>query len=200
MPAQQQDSDTAAAAKDPQTRIAIRQIALRLFRENGYDETTVEQIIDAAGVQAETFHGFFPTKVDVVLRDEMDLIVSAAFALQPPELTPIAALRAAFRATFDQLSEKERATFRDATVLTVTVAEVRARMMDEIVRTIEVVASALGRRLGRDPGDFAIRTFAGAVVGAGISAWLAAGDELGSYLAKFDSALELIEGGLPLPG
>ena len=41
--------------KKAQTRAAIQAYALRLFREQGYDATTIEQIIDAADVSETTF-------------------------------------------------------------------------------------------------------------------------------------------------
>ena len=41
--------------KKARTRAAIRQHALRLFRQQGYDATTIEQIADAAEVSPATF-------------------------------------------------------------------------------------------------------------------------------------------------
>ena len=80
--------------KKVKTRAAIREHALRLFREQGYAETTVDQIADAAEVSPSTFFRYFPTKEDVVLDDEFDPMLAAAFRSQPPELTPIQAVRA----------------------------------------------------------------------------------------------------------
>ena len=59
--------------KKARTRAAIRDHALRLIREQGYDATTVEQIAEAAEVSPSTFFRYFPTKEDVVLQDDMDL-------------------------------------------------------------------------------------------------------------------------------
>ena len=51
--------------KKTATSDRIRASALRLFREQGYDATTVEQIAGAAGVSHMTFFRYFPTKEDV---------------------------------------------------------------------------------------------------------------------------------------
>src|SRR6266516_841718 len=59
--------------KKARTRAAIRDHAMRLIREQGYDATTVEQIAEAAEVSPSTFFRYFPTKEDVVLQDDMDL-------------------------------------------------------------------------------------------------------------------------------
>ena len=113
---------------------AIREHALRLFREQGYDATTVEQIAAAAEVSPSTFFRYFPTKEDVVLQDDFDDRMFEAFDRQPPALAPIAALRAAMRETIATFTpaEWDRVPGR-APALGMSVPEVRARMMDEIV-------------------------------------------------------------------
>ena len=83
--------------KKARTRAALRQHALRLFREQGYQQTTVEQIAAAAEVSPSTFFRYFPTKEDLVLQDDMDARLIAALEQQPAELGPVAAVRAATR-------------------------------------------------------------------------------------------------------
>src|SRR5689334_13716823 len=94
--------------KKAKTRAAIQEHALRLFRKQGYEETTVEQIADAAEVSPSTFFRYFPTKEDVVLYDAFDPLLIEAFRAQPPELTPTKALRASIREVFGSLSAEER--------------------------------------------------------------------------------------------
>src|ERR1700755_3461701 len=93
--------------KKARTRATIRQEALRLFREQGYQATTVEQIAAAAEVSPSTFFRYFPTKEDVVLQDDMDIRLVEAFARQPADLAPIAAVRAAVREAWNSFTDTE---------------------------------------------------------------------------------------------
>jgi len=187
--------------KKARTRAAIREHALRLFGEQGYQATTVEQIAAAAEVSPSTFFRYFPTKEDVVLRDDFDERVVDAFERQPPTMTPLAALRAAIREAVATLSPAEWEEFRQTTALGATVPEIRARTLDELSRTIDVMAGALAKRTGRSADDLAVRTYVGAIFGVMMSI-LSPGDwaaDIGKQTFKrIDEALALLESGLPL--
>ncbi len=185
--------------KKARTRAAIRQHAVRLFREQGYHATTVEQIAEAAEVSPSTFFRYFPTKEDVVLQDDFDVLALEAFQAQPPGLGPVAAFRAAMSAVFRQLSAEDLERFRETTALSITVPEIRARSFEEFAHGIQVIAEAMAKRVGRDPGDFAVRNLAGAIVGVVMAATLAeAQDPGGDMLSAIDTALAHLENGLPL--
>src|SRR5438445_2877811 len=94
--------------KKARTRAAIRQEAMRLFREQGWEKTTVEQIAEAAEVSPSTFFRYFPTKEDVVLRDDYDELMVESFRAQPAEMTPLQAVRKALREVFGSLTPRER--------------------------------------------------------------------------------------------
>ena len=104
--------------KKARTRAAIRQHALRLFRERGYSATTVEQIAAAAEVSPATFFRYFPTKEDVVLQDDMDTVTLGALEAQPAALGPIAAMRSATAAMIAQLSQADLDRLRETIELT----------------------------------------------------------------------------------
>jgi AcrR family transcriptional regulator len=195
--------------KKARTRAALREHALRLFREHGYHATTVEQIAAAADVSPSTFFRYFPTKEDVVLQDGMDTRMVEAFAGQPPELSPIAAVRAAMRESWTSFTAEDWELIRQGGDLSMRVPEIRARAMDEFARTQIVIAEALANRTGRKPGDLQVRVFAGAVVGVMLSVFLpnlsdpgsdpTAGFHLGpEAVDRVDEALALLEAGLPL--
>ena len=189
--------------KKARTRAALREHALRLFRLQGYQATTVEQIAAAAEVSPSTFFRYFPTKEDLVLQDDMDTRMIEAFEHQPPGLGPIAAVRAASREMLAAYSAADMDLLRETTRLTMTVPEIRARAMDEFARTITVVAEAVARRAGRSPDDLAVRAVAGAVIGVIMSItmpWEGWSEERSfeDMFGRIDEALGLLEAGLPL--
>jgi AcrR family transcriptional regulator len=188
--------------KKARTRAAIREHALRLFRQQGYSLTTVEQIAAAAEVSPATFFRYFPTKEDVVLQDDSEVVTIEGLNAQPPELSPVAAFRAAATASLAAMTDADKEQFRETAQLTAQVPEIRARALDEFTRTIDEIAAALAGRVGRAPDDFAVRTLAGAIMGVIMSATmpgLMAGDvDITEMFGRIDAALAQLEAGLPL--
>jgi AcrR family transcriptional regulator len=185
--------------KKAQTRAAIQSHALRLFREQGYDATTVEQIIDAADVSESTFFRYFPTKEDLVLQDDYDPLIVEAYKAQPPGLPPIPAIRATFGALFAHMSAQQQAEQRERVALVLSVPKLRAAMLDEYAKAMQLLAATMAERAGRRPDDFAVRTIAGAVVGALMAVLAEMADHPGADLAALiDEAIAYLESGLSL--
>lgn len=185
--------------KRARTHAAIQQHALRLFREQGYDATTVEQIAEAAEVSASTFFRYFPTKEDVALYDSLDPLIIAAFEAQPLDLNPIQALRRAMHAVVGDLSREQLRDMQERFDLIREVPELRARMLSEFTRTIQMTAEIVARRLQRPPDDFAVRTFAGALVGVSMAVMLTTDDDpTQDFLALMDEGMAHLEAGLSL--
>ena len=189
--------------KKARTRASLREHALRLFREKGYQNTTVEQIAAAAEVSPSTFFRYFPTKEDLVLQDDLDIRMVAAFEQQPAGLGLVAAVRAAARQMFESYTATDMEVLRQTTELTMTVPEIRARAMEEFARTITVVAEAVAKRAGRSPDDLAVRTAAGAIIGVIMATTMpwerwSEGGSFDDMFGRIDEALALLEAGLPL--
>lgn len=184
--------------KKARTRAAIQRAALRLFEQQGYAETTVDEIAAAAEVSQSTFFRYFPAKEDVVLHDSLDPLLLAAFRAQPAELGPLPALRAALAQMRAQLPAElwEREQARHA--LVIEVPELRGRMLDGMLAMVDMLGAVIAERSGRTPDDFALRVFAGALVGVAMTAMIDAPPPGHDYFGRFDRALELLEAGLPL--
>ncbi len=189
--------------KKARTRATIRAEALRLFREQGYHATTVEQIAAAAEVSPSTFFRYFPTKEDVVLQDDMEPLLAEAIEHQPPELGVVAAVRASLRTVIGHLDEEQWDRIRQQAELSMTTPEVRARAMDDFARTLGVMAEVVARRTGLSPDDLRVRTAAGAIFGAILSATApwdqnAEGFVNSDFFQRIDDALGVLEDGLSL--
>lgn len=184
--------------KKQKTRWAIQEHALRLFAQQGYDATTVEQIAAAAEISPSTFFRYFKTKEDVVVEDEYDPMLVAAVQAAPAELAPVQAIRHALRNAFSQIGEAERRKVFERTQLILSVPALRARTLENLAATIDIMAGPMAERSGRDPKDFAVRAFAGACIGA----WLAAiqewidSDGHKDLADLMDEALGALENGL----
>jgi AcrR family transcriptional regulator len=185
--------------KKARTRAAIQSHALRLFAEQGYAETTVDEIAAAAEVSQSTFFRYFPTKEDVVLHDRYDPLLIAAFHAQPDDVSPIDALRRAMVGVLGALPSDALELERLRGSLIFAVPELRARFMDEIASAIGMIAEAVAERIGRDPGEFVVRNFVGAVMGVALAAASDMADKPDAdYLAAFDRGLAHLDAGLPL--
>jgi AcrR family transcriptional regulator len=72
--------------KKIRTNETFQREAYRLFDENGYANTTVEQIAEAAEVSPSTFFRYFPCKELVLMADDLDRVTIDALARQPADL------------------------------------------------------------------------------------------------------------------
>jgi AcrR family transcriptional regulator len=178
--------------KKARTRAAIQSQAIRLFRDRGYDSTTVEQIAEAAEVSQSTFFRYFPTKEDVVMYDVFDPLFIQAFRAQPSELAPLPALRRAMRQVFANMPAAVIENEAEREKLIKSVPELRSRMLHEFMRSLELLIGLLSERTGRPTTDIAVRSMAGAIIGVSASAWLT------DDLAAMDAGLAHLEAGLPL--
>jgi AcrR family transcriptional regulator len=185
--------------KKARTRAEIQRQALRLFRERGYEATTVARIAEAAEVSESTFFRYFPTKEDVVLWDELDPLVFEVFKAQPAESGPIRALRDAIRHVIARTSAAQREHLRERVRLLLSVPPLRATLVDQIHGPMRLLAEAVAERNGRRPDDPAVRALTGAMMGVGLSAMFAAAERPNADIVSLiDEGLAQLEAGLPL--
>jgi len=186
--------------KKAKTRQAIQEQAIRLFRSQGYDRTTVEQIADAADVSPSTFFRYFPTKEDVVLYDALDPLLMEAFRRQPPELTALGAMREAMHEIWGALTAEEMDEQIERGRLAYTVPALRERYVMEMVRTVALMVDLVAERLGRSRDDFEIQVATGAVMGGVLAAMLPMYDGRPGVdaIELVDRAVDVLERGISL--
>jgi AcrR family transcriptional regulator len=180
--------------KKARTRESIRDHAFRLFREQGYGATTVEQIAEAAEVSPSTFFRYFPNKEDVALTDDLDPLLLESFRAQPPELSQVAAIRAAIRSVLAETPPEVLERDRERQAVVFATPDLRARTLDAAVAMVRMVAEVIAERTGRKPDDLEVLALAGAVIGAAIAAFAASADDPDAELfARVDETLRALE-------
>ena len=189
--------------KKARTRASIREQAFRLFREQGYQATTVEQIAAAAEVSPSTFFRYFPAKEDVVLQDDLEPLILEAIERAPEGLSPVAAARTALREAVAAMTPGQWERIRETTALAMATPEVRARSLDDFTRTVREMTTVMAKRAGRSPDDTAVQAVAGAIFGvilAVTTTWTDLTEETVNteMFDRIDAGLDLLERGLPL--
>ncbi|MEU1116792.1 MULTISPECIES: TetR family transcriptional regulator [unclassified Streptomyces] len=180
--------------KKARTKAAIQREAVRLFREQGYSATTIEQIAEAAEVAPSTVFRYFATKQDLVFSHDYDLPFAMMFQAQSPDLTPIQAERQAIRSMLKDIPEQELALQRERFVLILNEPELWGASLGNIGQTMQLMSEQVAKRAGRDPRDPAVRAYTGAVFGVMLQIsmdW--ANDPEMDFAATLDEALYCLE-------
>jgi AcrR family transcriptional regulator len=185
--------------KKAKTMAAIQMHALRLFRELGYKATTVEQIAEAAEISYSTFFRYFSSKEEVLLIDNYDPLLVAAFESQPEELSPLRALRAAMISGVSELTPDELATMRERNALVMAVPELRTAMLNSMLNMMDMLIDLIWKRTDGKQDELAVRALAGAVIGVNISVVLYYAEHPeADFAALLEEGLNKLEAGFPL--
>ncbi|NMH80543.1 TetR family transcriptional regulator [Pseudonocardia xinjiangensis] len=176
--------------------------AVTLFRERGYEDTTVDDIAAAAGVGRRTFFRYFRSKEDAVSPDHETALARAAEVFETAHATePAAAL--ALRAgetVFDIYTDDPHLSV-ERYRLTHDVPVLRDRESASIDHYRRLFTRYLRGRFADDPdGDLRAAVIGAAVVAAhnlALRAWLAAGapeDGMEACRLRFRRVAEMLPG------
>jgi AcrR family transcriptional regulator len=142
--------------KKQATRAKLIDAAASLVGEQGYENTTVQQIADAVDVSPRTVAHYFPTK-DRMLLAQVDAYAEAAaaeLARVPTELSPLQALLAANVALLDRatLAQTPAAARRIAILLRTLHVSPPLQPLSTNTRSLALVTE-VARRMATDPAD-----------------------------------------------
>ena len=186
--------------RDPHiARTRLRDAALQLFAEAGFDQTTVAQIAARAGVTERTFFRHFSDKREVLFdgQDNLGKALSAAIAKAPPDLPPLAVLHRAFGALSQTFEDNRRYSEPRARIIAQN-PTLQEREAAKHAALTAGMAEALHRRgLDRPRADLAAQTAMAALAYA-FALWLdQPAPGLGSYLDRAFSELGKLATGAP---
>jgi AcrR family transcriptional regulator len=142
--------ETRRERKKRQTRQLLVDTAVRLFAEQGYEQTTVAQIAAAADVATKTFFNYFPTKEDVLLTEgsERNAIALAVIADRRPGENVAELLTRAYEAMAEDYrtttgTARDPALLETYARLLMNVPAVQARALHMMFEVQKEMAAAL---------------------------------------------------------
>ncbi|MFG1608113.1 TetR/AcrR family transcriptional regulator [Actinoplanes sp. NPDC049265] len=149
-------------------REQIRLKAIELMLESGFAETSVDDIVNAAGVSRRSFYRYFGTREDLVLgrTDEQIATLVDALTARPADEDPWLALQRAAESLPDAAQPTERALAFTRLVNGDPV--LRARHLEQRAAWRAALAPVIERRLRR-PGAEPDQLAATALVAAALS-------------------------------
>ena len=138
-------------------RAAVREeviaVAQRLFNEQGFDRTTVDQIAAETGLSRASLFRYFGTKEDIVLSGLQDVgrHIAAELAARPDDERPWEALRRAFDVTVRWTEERPEQALSSQRMFKET-PSLRARSFEKRLAWQELMVPDIARRLRADRG------------------------------------------------
>jgi AcrR family transcriptional regulator len=132
----------------PDARERLETAALDLFAENGYEETTVAQIAERAGLNRATFFRHFADKREVLFggEDVLTGLFADGIRAAAPAATLTECLQAAFAAADAALTPRQRAKAAQRVLVLAANSEVQERGLLKHARIARSVTAALRER------------------------------------------------------
>jgi AcrR family transcriptional regulator len=186
--------------KKVHVRTSIQREALRLFSEQGFDATTVEQIAEAAGISPATFYRYFTSKEDSVVTDEYDPIFVQSIMERPSDEPLIDAIRAVMTDVIVRYMVRDRDLLVARYELRKTPA-IAVASLEEQERSQELFGALIARHVRRPPDDVDVRIASSALSGAlhaALGGWLAQGAKGGEQRLRevLNHAIDRVESAL----
>ncbi len=147
-------------------KLMVQAEALKLFARKGYEQTTVDDIADAAAMSPRTFFRYFPTKEDVVLWDEYDDLPFEELWDAQPGADPLVRMISNVRAVLEDIHRKDPELLLTRIKLSFAVPEIRARFLDQQFTLIGPKYAELARTLGVPPDEMRLPVLLAALYGA----------------------------------
>ncbi len=184
--------------KKQQTRETIERVALELFAERGYDETTLAEIADAADISPRTIFSYFQGKEDILFCEEGDYMAMVGEMLEqrPAGATTVDALRD----FISSLPPPDEQTMLRKRVVAAS-PDLQMKLRAHIGQLEGMLTASIAKDLGAAPDDVRPALIAASMMAAfaAVRDRLAASGEEPDHDAAMkvlDQVLEFLQGGL----
>ncbi len=195
---------SARTGRPPRTSAArLQEVALKLFVENGFDTTTIDDVAEAAGIGRRTFFRYHASKNDLVWGDFDAGLEQFRAGLADGAGLPMAQALTEAVVAFNAVPRRQETSHRQRMFLILTVPALQAHATLRYAAWRHVVEEFAVERTGEPPGSLVPRLVGHTALAASLSAyeqWLVApgarleellrrafGD-LGRMLAAYEAA------------
>jgi AcrR family transcriptional regulator len=161
---------------EPDARGRLEKAAMELFGERGFDQTTVAQIAERAGLTERTFFRHFADKREVLFSGSSQLqdLLAEAVADAPASATPIDAVAAGIEAIGTMLQQSRgRAFARQRQSIVAANAELRERELNKMSSLAGALADSLRARGVGEPAASLLADIGIAVFRISFERWVA---------------------------
>ncbi|MEV8607341.1 TetR/AcrR family transcriptional regulator [Amycolatopsis sp. NPDC051373] len=178
----------------PDARERLEDAALELFSAQGYENTTVAQIAERAGLNRATFFRHFADKREILFgqEDELAILLTDAIRSAPAEADVPACLLSALHAADARMTADQRPRAVQRRRIADANMDVRERGLLKIARTTAAAAAALTDRgvdelTARLAAEMLILAFS-----VGLREWINTSDHAKPFSSHAATALEAI--------
>lgn len=159
---------------DPEAAERLKSAAIELFLERGYENVTVTQIAERAGLTRRTFSRYFADKRDVLFggSDQLPPALAAAVLAADSALSPYAALVAALAEVGTELADRVAPLAAQRRAVVAASPELQERARTKFADVAVALAGALHKR-GVDAGNARLLATVGvAIFQCGFDRWV----------------------------
>ena len=173
------------------SRAELEHVAFELFAEQGFEQTTIDDVARAAGIGRRTFFRYFPSKNDIPWGDFAGELarMREVLAAHPADLPLMEAVRASLL-DFNRIDPAEMPWHRRRMRLILGVPALQAHSTLRYADWRQTLAEFIGGRLGQPTDALAPQAIAHATLGIALAAyeqWLR--DEDADLLHLLDAAM-----------
>lgn len=163
---------------EPNARGRLEQAALDLFVERGFDQTTVTEIAERAGLTERTFFRYFADKREVLFwgQNRLREVYVRAIAAAPDATAPLDVIAAALEAAVPVFHER-RALARQRQVVVASTPGLQERELLKSIALAAAMSDALRRRGVADPAATLAAEVGLVAFRAAFARWVSAPDE-----------------------
>jgi AcrR family transcriptional regulator len=162
----------------PDARGRLEQAALELYRERGFDQITVTEIAERAGLTERTFYRYFADKREMLFwgQDRLRELYARTIAAAPESAAPLEMVAAALEAAVPVFHER-REIARERQSVIVAHPELQERELLKRATLATAMADALRRRGVPDPAASLAAEVGSIAFSAAFTRWVSAPGE-----------------------